>query len=362
MPVRFVMAEPADVELLNDTIVSGPLGELAVTTSSSYYDPTYSRSGFAATNEVSADLRSGTGDAPFVSVGTPMTEGWIHFYVDIDTESGYQSGLPQIGFFDDNEAFLFGIGKYANTGGAGATQSLWPAIFTQIPDNEGPTLFAPGNAGGHYNVDINFRIAADGYWYVYLDGTMYYSFEGNTAALSRGPLQYIAFGRGRSTSALAWGASDCFVFSQLIVADERTIGAKLYTLAINAEGTEQQWTGSHTDVNHVGVNDGTFVTSDTAAQEQSFTLDTPLSLPDGHIIGGVFVNYRSQVEVDSTVTQIQPYLRINGTQYNIGSAYGPGLTPPDNPQVITLLTNPADAAAFGLADISGMELGFRSLA
>jgi len=341
MSVRFAATEPEDMDVQNGNI------QTFVSSTSTGLKNSWSRKSFrypTSTNMTSTGIAS----LPYVELPADMNTGWFHMRYRFGYQySTFGYAIPSIGLADALGNFVMGVGRFNGGTRVGAYDRVNGA--TNLYDT------AQVDPSGPADVDFHWNIASSGGFYrIYWDGTLVYEYTGDTSAGS-GDVRYICFGGCTGGNGIDW----CW-HSELIVADEPTIGARLYTAGITAEGTEQDWTGAHTDVNTIDFSDSTEVTATTNGDEQAFTLDIPGSLEAGHVVGGVFLTHRSQREIAAAVTQVQPYLTIGGTQYDIGSA----VTAPTSPATTfyaSTLTNPADAAAFELADLTGMQLGFRAL-
>lgn len=101
--------------------------------------------------------------------------------------------------------------------------------------------------------------------------------------------------------------------SEIIISTDSTIGLRYYTKQqATAEGTNQAWTGAHTDINHLGLNDATVVSSNAADQVQTFTAGARTL--DGYSIVGVAVSARCR-RGNSGPQKVRPVLRIGSTVY-----------------------------------------------
>lgn len=134
---------------------------------------------------------------------------------------------------------------------------------------------------------------------VYANGTFAMTFTGNVAAggITNFDSVYLAGG------GLAY-------FSEIIVSDEDTRLFSLVTLAPNAAGDTNAWTGTYADVSETITNDASFIHSATAGQEADFHLS---DLPAGqHAIKGVRLNIRA-AESGTGISTIQLGVKTNGS-------------------------------------------------
>ncbi len=334
MAIYLAVNEPGDMNF-----VQGDVNNFSRSTSTGYKN-SWSRESWYA--RVSQNLANGMGSAPALQLSSDLNEGWFHFVGWWDNRGDYIN--VNTALMDTAGNFLCGITR--EVAGMGFRSHVHGVDI----------VAADGVDEGLKNWDIHFRInAVDGFFRCYVDGVLRSEFVGDTAT-GRTDARYVALARCYDIASTGY----YFFRSELIVSDQNTIGARLYTADLLSDGTDQDWTGVVGDTNHREINDGTFIAATTNGNQDSYNLNVPGSLEAGHVIAGISFGYRAQTQVDSLVSQIQPYLNIGGTRYNIGSP----ITPPTGSVTgyweHTEL-NPADMAAFELADLTGMELGFRAL-
>lgn len=115
--------------------------------------------------------------------------------------------------------------------------------------------------------------------------------DGNLAA-SYGPADTTALG----TSIKEWHFSTCGSssprFSEVIVADESTIGWRVFTAYPNGAGTLTSWTGAYTDIDEAGIDDADSVYSGTTSAESSWNILNPDAPATGFLIEGVTLGAR----------------------------------------------------------------------
>jgi len=334
MTIYAVAFEPADFDFHQ-----GDHTQFATSASTAIRDQDVTRIAFQANIGDANGPQEGLDTNPAIQLSSDITTGWLHAYMDIAGTLFADANIGVIGLCDTAGGQLFSIGRGPDITYLGV-QSVWDG------NHEITNTFLPSEVA----VDVHFNIAVSGFLRVYLNGTLFYEYTGDTSASPAA--RYLVFGDSGDPTYGLWT-------SEAFVADFNTIGAKVYTMPVSAAGTETQWTGTYDLIDETNINDVDFIETDTNGNESSFDLSVPGSLPSGQVIQEVIVTYRAQTEVSSAVSQIQPYLNIGGTQYDIGSAVTPGTTASN--YEIRLANNPADAAAFELADLTGMELGFRAL-
>ena len=142
--------------------------------------------------------------------------------------------------------------------------------------------------------------------------------------------------------------------SELIVADESTIGMGLSKMVPNAAGNYSQWQGDHAATGDSDV--GTGVSTDAISQKLSSGLSSIIG-PASSALRALVVNTKASTR-GGTVNDLRTYLRISSTDYN-GAAMG---VDGDIKSHITVWdTNPDSAADWDTTDFSGVEVGVESL-
>jgi hypothetical protein len=143
--------------------------------------------------------------------------------------------------------------------------------------------------------------------------------------------------------------------SQVIVADESTIGWRLATFYPNGAGATSSWTGAFTDIDEATYNDADFINSATANQVSTFAQTGPAMT--GYVVKAVIVAARAK-RGSSGPANLQLTLRSAGTDYFSAShALDLGYTGEQN----AWETNPATGAAWVNTAISSLQPGVKSI-
>lgn len=143
--------------------------------------------------------------------------------------------------------------------------------------------------------------------------------------------------------------------SQVIVADESTIGWKLATFYPSGNGANTAWTGTFADVDEIVYNDGDFISSAVANDIETFTLTGP-SLGTSAVKA---VAVTTRVRRNTTGPQnLQHALRVGGTNY-FGStkALDVGFTP----EITLWATDPSTGIAWVPGDVAAVEAGVKAI-
>lgn len=147
------------------------------------------------------------------------------------------------------------------------------------------------------------------------------------------------------------------VFSQLIIADEPTIGWRLMTLVPSGNGSNMAWTGDYTSVDELQYNDADYMHSAAADQIETMTV-TPVSVLSGYTVRAVGVYCRAR-RGGSGPQNIQLAVRTNGADYFSGTkALGLGFSSFGH----VWDTNPDTAAAWLGSQVTALQVGVKSIA
>ena len=140
--------------------------------------------------------------------------------------------------------------------------------------------------------------------------------------------------------------------SEVIVADQDIVLARVYTNVINGAGTETDWSGSYTDLAALQVDDAGII-STTTGDIATFTHNGSYSVDAN--VAAVAVSGR----MASGSSDIQACLRIGGTNY-----FSPdlGAGPLSSPKQYIWTASPATAVGFTGSEVNGLELGFKAVA
>lgn len=145
-------------------------------------------------------------------------------------------------------------------------------------------------------------------------------------------------------------------YSQVVIADEPTIGMRLLTRYPNGAGATSGWTGAYTGIDEAVFDDADFILSASANQVSTFA-QTGSSLT-GYVVRAVGVSARAKRGA-SGPQNIQLALRSAGTDYFSSSqALGLGYEAHQN----IWETDPATASDWVNTAISSLQPGVKSIA
>ncbi len=143
--------------------------------------------------------------------------------------------------------------------------------------------------------------------------------------------------------------------SQIIAADEPTIGLRLLTRYPNGTGATAAWTGGSTDIDEIVNNDADFINSSTANQVETVTQTGPAIT--GYVVRAVGVSARAKRGA-SGPANLQLALRSGGTDYfSASKALSVAYAPYQN----IWAQNPATTADWVNTAIDTIQPGVKSI-
>lgn len=156
---------------------------------------------------------------------------------------------------------------------------------------------------------------------------------------------------------LVWSSTPrSYYYSEFIVTDnESTLNWRLATLEPGADGTHTAWLGGYADM--VTSGDGLGISSDTAAEKESWTLTAYAGPPTSSAVRAVVNKFYGAPGMTGP-TQITSFIRHAATDVD-------GATFPltgGKPVVEILDNNPQTAAPWDTAQFATLEIGVKSVA
>ncbi len=279
---------------------------------------------------------SGTGPASNAKSITfsQLTTGWFTFRTGNWDSS---SNVRRAGIVKSGTA---GAGLWIGGGSLGnnnlALMSYNGTTQTQLAAEGGSSM-----AGGLHRIDLNVKAGSVD---VYLDGTLLFTWTGNPLT-TPGVSGFDQFGIAASYS------------SEFIAADEDTRLLSLVTLAPNAAGDANAWTGAYTDISETVNNDATSLYTDTVGQDAQFNLN---DMPAGSFtIKAVKISARVSKSAVATAGSIGLGVKSGGT---INSGAPVAQTTAWATMEAYLPSNPVTTNAWQQSEINALQMNFRSAA
>jgi len=151
-------------------------------------------------------------------------------------------------------------------------------------------------------------------------------------------------------------------FSEVILADERTIGWHLYQRGPNAAGTLVDGVAAYTAIDETGFTTGDF-NSLVAAGSQTFgyqdMIDIEASLLE---VKGVFIGTAANASVGAAAPILTNQAYIGGVAYDMGSGVDVTDLNFEFPVTAYLATNPATGLRWTYTEINAAEFGYKATA
>lgn len=310
-----------------------PAGSLSTSTDSAYFNSTY------------------VSDCLFVSrardVGAPMNiilptppanDLWLHFCLKQDGGQGYYTNGVWMKFYDDNNVRIADL--YTKDQDRGVYTRVYGDSTVSSPDGYQITT------AGYVYVDIHVNMSGGNITLeFYVGGVLINSATAAYTSALLMPNRILMSHNGFNDGVIT-------AYSEIMVADENTIGWHLCPLTFSAGGNYDEWEGAIAN-----INDGTYgtrISADAADLRQSWL--GAYNGPTGGSIREV-INVASHANVgDAGPQTMRHYLRINATDYD-GDAY----VPDGFEQIVqSWAINPDTGVAWTEADLASLELGVKS--
>lgn len=314
---------------------------VAAFTNSGFFRSGYARCG------VHGNTSGGLGAWSLPFSGGAITSAWVSAYVQYNNSG--QNSIRFVGLV--NSASGNNSGVWFGNGVSGTNPDRRVALLTY----NGTTLtqLAMGSSdiftGGMILARIDMQLTNYGSSStvnIYVNGTLYLTYSGSTAVSGISSLDTVGL--------YCNGGNSC-VASEIIVSTTDTRAMSLLTMAPNGAGTTDSWTGTYTSVNPVAINDANSVYTNTATQDEQFTL---IGTPAGAFsVQAVKIAARASYTSGAAVSNIA--LGVNS-----GGTVNPG-----SPQALAnayttyerlMATNPVSSAAWTASDLNALQSNFRS--
>ena len=270
-----------------------------------------------------------------------LATGWFHARVVADFTESSLSDLAWI-LLQDVSAGVTGVQLDSDNGDMNLER--WNGSgFTEL----GRLRISNDFSGGGV-IDIHWNIADSGGFYrLYLNGNLVTQFEGDTLFGAMTGFDRAILGPQGSF----FNSQQTIYYSEVIVADEETIGWHLSTIFPSGDGNSTTWTGTFLDVDESSLNDGDFVSSALDDELEQFTCS---NLPTSLDVKAFVITTRSR-NVAVGPQNVQVSLRTNSIDFtsanlSISTSFTNG-----GPIIYDL--NPDTSAAWTLAEIDAIEIG-----
>ncbi len=319
---------PADANTIENASLGGD--------ESDSYSTTFARCATRSNNETSY--------AETPDIGSVLTTAWIHFQIEIGAApafSGYRTlfvwkdnaGTERIRIQHDPTNYNTILQHYN-----GSWNTIGAAFTINMQSYQVFDLLVTCNS-------------ASGSVRLFTSGTERIGTTVNTTAIAQ--LNKARFSGWSWASPVSARTS----VSEVVIADEATVGMRVMTYYVTGTGNDFAWTGTYADVDEIPFADADFINSTVAGDVELFT-GTPVSSIASLNIRAVCVTARARRGA-SGPQNIQLALRTGGTNYFSGTQ---ALDVGYKGHVAVWETNPFTAAAWTAADAAAIEFGVKSIA
>jgi hypothetical protein len=311
-------------------------------------DTVYTSNGYAASRD---------NNRVYLTSPSGLTTLWLHYAVKTATSNVAEQGTTPINGIPSVSFYHNGVIQY-RMGRGNASATNW--YFQKTLDN-GLTWTQVGTFGvipaaTLMNIDLKIVISATvGAVELYKDGILVYSFAGDTSCTSN-LVSQIELGSG-----IELYSSLNNVYSQMILANENTIGWKLQTLKVQSDNTPGTFLGDFSRVNsstYKPYNDLS-VSSNIPNASISFVVTDTVS--NSLVVDSVWVAAKKRAVGQTTVTKSSFLLKIGGVEYTDalpqGSVIGEETTVKSSWK-----SNPSNGSGWTYSDVDALQIGCKVIA
>jgi hypothetical protein len=310
--------------------------DYAYDTTSGHYESTVTRGAMKVTSAAS-EIELITSQA--------LAEGYIHMYLYQEAVAGDVDDWIQIKKANGDPAFRISL----NSDGSWSVQKYKSAAWSaDLASSAGSVL---ANDAAAFDIYIKVDGSA-GEIRVYKETVEIITFTGDTS------IDNLTFGRIHFKGQTG-GANELSV-SQVILADESTLGWKLASLNPTGNGANTQWTGDYTDVDEFIFDDTDFIEALTTGLIETSTMSDLSALLGSFNVKAVAFATRAENDSGSSINDIQAALRISGTNY-FSADLGLPKDGADHSVQAIFATNPATSGSWSQSVVNALEAGLKSV-
>jgi hypothetical protein len=342
--INAIWSEPSTVEFESALIPLGRVDTFFQPFVASGVDATYSPTGFASDKDL---------NKIYLTSPVGLTTLWIHFSIKTAATNAAEqgstpiNGIPSIIFYHNGQQ-QYRMGR----GNASATN--W---YFQKTLNNGSTwtqvgTFAVIPFATLMEIDIKIVISATvGEYFIYKDGVLMTSFSGDTSCTNN-LISLITLGSGVSVL-----STNNNIYSQIILADENTVGWKLQTLKISA-GSDANFLGDFSRVNLSSYKGASDKSVSTDIPNARISFDTNNTVVNSLVVDSVWVAGRHIKVGASSVNNSQLLLKVGGIDYVDATLISAKV---GKEEVIKQkwTANPSNSSGWTKADVDALQIGLK---
>lgn len=306
---------------------------------------------------------TGNVDLTYTPTGIFPNGGQVQSPPFINPDTGATTALTSLWFhmelFTANNGGLNSLVEFVNSSGVSVVRFVSTTNVTFRIDYwnsatsawvAGPTTFNPGSV--RIAVDINIICGSGGSATVYFANSQQLSLTGFPATVD-------------NVQSLKFGGPANYTYSQLLVSDANTIGAKVSSLVPNANSaTNTAWANDWNNIKKTGFNDATMISSSTTGDNESYGA-TDATLPTAqYTVSSVWFAVRARLNSGAGGAHFKPLLRIGSTNYAGTYNFAGNLNAVSfNGAIAGFSKDPSTAANWnGVTNINAAEWGFQTAA
>lgn len=155
------------------------------------------------------------------------------------------------------------------------------------------------------------------------------------------------------------GQASVWVQDVIITDALPTVGMELATLVPSAVGNYDDFVNDYSAIDDLGYNQSSTISTTTPGDRESwFFADPEFNLGD-KVIYGVVMTTVAQTDLAGVITDFEPFLRLNATNYAAPDIGANNIAP--NAYVSVWNINPATSAPWNVAELTGLEAGIRAV-
>ena len=287
---------------------------------------------------------------------------WFHtLCIRNDGSSNSGTGRTFINIYNENSQFICGCHDVGPTFSTEFSwRSRWATTRTSGDVAEGSFTYSANN-GQEVSIDIRVRLSTVSNPNDTLTVDWYFEQQLRETRVITDATGWVRPGEALWTSLQTNSGRDTVNYKDLIITDAiPTVGMELVTLVPSASGFYSGWTNNYTNIDEAGYDPDDLIFSTTAANRESWILETPTFDTSDKIIYGFVAQQVVQTDLGAVVSDFRPFLRINATDYD-GGLLGANSLAPDS-YIYIWTTNPATAAPWTQEDFNGLEVGLLTVA
>lgn len=310
------------------SVVSGTPTE---TTSATNIDTTYTAKGIFPQSGV---VKSAPFMNPTTGATVSLTDFWFH-----------------MSHFTANNGGVISLVEFVNSSGVSVVRLVTTTnciyridYWNGVAWVAGATTFNAGSA--RFDIDIHIVTGAAGSLNVYFNNNLQLTTNGLNAAVDN------------AQCFLLQGPAN-YTYSQLLVSDANTIGAKVGSLTPNGNSaTNTAWANDYLNLVKTGYNDATLVSSSVLNDAESYAA-TDATLPTAqYSVSSMWFAVRARLN-SAAPANFKPLLRIGSTNYS-GAYNFPNLNNVSfGPSIAAFANDPSTSTAWsGVTNLNAAEVGF----